>query len=262
MRVVSVRTARAWTTTLLVLVLSACAPLPPKPVPPPLPPPLVYAGSLLWRERIAMPPGAHALVTLTQQGPGGARDLAQISRPVRGSPATFEIEVARGSVDASVRHVLQARIEDAHGTTLWRLPHAVVVPATGTSTPLALLLAWVPPAAPAPRSEAPVPVVVPNAPPIVSALGLRPSGWNAFIYGEERARRLDTVIGDGQVRRTYSGVLRQRLRSGTVIFTANHGWVRLTVRPGGCSIGSEHFAWTAMLEVTGATFRGCANGIP
>jgi len=261
MRVVSVRTACAWTTTLLVLVLSACAPLPPKPVPPPVPPPLVYAGSLLWRERIAMPPGAHAVVTLTQQGPDRARDLAQISRPVHGSPATFEIEVARGSVNASVRHVLQARIEDAHGTTLWRLPHAVVVPATGTATPLALLLVWVPPTAPAPRPEAPVPVVT-NAPPAVSALGLRPSGWNAFIYGEERARRLETVVGGGEVRRTYSSVLRQRLRSGAVIFTANHGWVRLTVSPGSCRIGSEHFAWTALLEVTGATFRGCANGIP
>ncbi len=261
MRVVSVRTARVWTATLLVLVLAACAPLPPKPAPLPTPPPLVYAGSLLWRERIAMPPGAHAVVTLTQQGPDGARDLAQISRPVHGSPATFEIEVARGSVNASVRHVLQARIEDAHGATLWRLPHVVVVPATGTSTPLALLLVWVPPTAPAPRPEAPVPVV-PNAPPAVSALGLRPSGWNAFIYGEERARRLETVVGGGEVRRTYSSVLRQRLRSGAVIFTANHGWVRFTVSPGGCRIGSEHFAWTAMLEVTGATFRGCASGIP
>lgn len=208
-----------------------------------------------------MPPGAHAVVTLTQQGSGGVRDLAQLSLPVHGSPATFEMEVASGSIDASARHLLQARIEDAHGATLWRLPQAVAVLATGTATPLALLLVWVPPMVPAPRPEAPMPAA-PTVPPAVSALGLRPSGWNAFIYGEERARRLETVVGGGEVRRTYSSVLRQRLRSGAVIFTANHGWVRLTVSPGGCRIGGEHYAWTAMLEVTGATFRGCARGIP
>ena len=261
MRVVAVRGVCAWIATLLVLALAACAPLPPKPAPPPAPPPRVFAGSLLWRERAAMPPGARAVVTLTQQGAHGARDLARLSLPVHGSPAAFELEVAPGSVDASAQHLLQARIEDAHGVTLWRLPQAVAVPATGTATPLALLLVWVPPAAPTPRSETPAPAA-PSAPPAVSALGLRPSGWNAFIYGEERARRLETVVGGGEVRRSYTGVLRQRLPSGAVIFTANHGWVRLTVSPGGCRIGGEHYAWTAMLEVTGATFRGCARGIP
>ena len=261
MRAVTVRSALARVAMLLVLALAACAPLPPKPAPPPAPPPRVFAGSLLWRERAAMPPGARAVVTLTQQGAHGARDLARISLPVHGSPAAFELEVAPGSVDASAQHLLQARIEDAHGVTLWRLPQAVAVPATGTATPLALLLVWVPPTAPTPRPETPAPAA-PSAPPAVSALGLRPSGWNAFIYGEERARRLETVVGGGEVRRTYSSVLRQRLPSGAVIFTANHGWVRLTVSPGGCRIGGEHYAWTAMLEVTGATFRGCARGIP
>lgn len=261
MRAVTVRSALAWVAMLLVLALAACAPLPPKPAPPPAPPPRVFAGSLLWRERAAMPPGARAVVTLTQQGAHGARDLARLSLPVHGSPAAFELEVAPGSVDASAQHLLQARIEDAHGVTLWRLPQAVAVPATGTATPLALLLVWVPPTAPTPRPETPAPAA-PSAPPAVSALGLRPSDWNAFIYGEERARRLETVVGGGEVRRSYTGVLRQRLPSGAVIFTANHGWVRLTVSPGGCRIGGEHYAWTAMLEVTGATFRGCARGIP
>ena len=244
-----------------LFMLAACAPLPPKVAPPPPAAPVMFAGSVLWREHGALPPGAQVVVALVRQTEGGVRELTHVNEPARTSPAGFAIGIAAAALSAGESYALQARIEDVHGKVLWRLPQPVAVPATGTATPLALLLARVTPSPALTRPAVAAPAAV-NAPPVVSALGMKPSGWNAFIYGEERARRLDTVIGDGQVRRSYAGVLRQRLRSGTVIFTANHGWVRLTVRPGGCRLGGEHYAWSAMLEVTGATFRGCASGLP
>lgn len=256
------RSIRAWVAAWGLFALAACAPVPPR-APPPSPPaaPVVFAGSVLWREHRALPPDARVVVALVRQTAGGVRELAHVNEPARASPVGFAIGIAAATLDGGEHYALQARIEDAHGNVIWRMPQMIAVPAAGTATPLALLLERVTPAASVARPEAPAPAAV-NAPPMVSALGMKPSGWNAFIYGEERARRLDTVIGDGQVRRSYVGVLRQRLRSGAVIFTANHGWVRLTVSPGSCSLDGEHYAWSAMLEVTGATFRGCASGIP
>ena len=261
MRAVTVRSALAWGAMVLVLALAACAPLPPKPAPPPAPPPRVFAGSVLWREHGAMPPGARVEVTLVRQTAGGVSVLAQVNEPARTSPVGFAIGIAAAALNGSGHYALQARIDDAHGNVIWRLPQSVAVSAAGTETPLALLLVRVTPAATVARPGASEPPEV-KSPPLVSALGMKPSGWNAFIYGDGPARRLDTVIGDGQVRRSYTAVSRQRLRSAVVIFTANHGWVRLTISPGGCTLGGEQYAWSAMLEVTGGTFRGCASGIP
>ncbi len=255
------RGIRAWIAAWGLLALAACAPVPPRIAPPPPAAPVVFAGSVLWREHGAMPPGARAVVTLVRQTDGGVSELAHVNEPARASPVGFAIGIAAAALNGSEHYALQARIEDAHGNVIWRLPQRVAVSAAGTATPSALLLVRVAPAAAVARPGTPAPAAV-NAPPLVSALGMKPSGWNAFIYGEGRVRRLDTVIGDGQVRRSYTAVSRQRLRSAVVIFTANHGWVRLTVSPGGCSLGGEHYAWSAMLEVTGATFRGCASGIP
>jgi len=115
------------------LVLGACAtgggarvdtggapPVPERMQPPPEPPqppaeraePLAIKGAMAYRERIALPPDASAVVEL-REGPGtGGRVVAEWRASLKGRqvPVAFELNVDRAKLVAGARHSLRGAI--------------------------------------------------------------------------------------------------------------------------------------------------------
>jgi uncharacterized lipoprotein YbaY len=218
----------------------------------------IVAGSLLWPDAPSLPPGAHAEVTLLATSPAGQRLLSQSDAPAGKSPHAFGLWLQPGTLQPGQHYLLQARIVDAAGHVLWTLPAPLALDAAGTTLPLALslqrpLTAVAGKPAPAAASSDLTEMFV--------AQGDRPSHWRAAILGDGAQRQLRAELDAKADARLYRGVTRKQLAHGALIFTANHGWVSLILTPGNCRQGAYRFPWHAMLEITGATFHGCARGM-
>ena len=218
----------------------------------------IIAGRLLWPDAPALPPGARAEVTLLATGPAGQQLLTQSDAPAGNAPQAFGLWLQRGTLQSGQNYRLQARIVDAAGHVLWALPAPLPLSAADATSPLALSL------------QRPITAVAGKPAPAAAgsdltemfvARGDRPSPWRAAILGNGAQRQLRAELDARADARLYRGVSRKQLANGAVIFTANHGWVSLILTPGVCRQGAYRFPWRAMLEMTGATFHGCARGM-
>ncbi|MCP1335949.1 META domain-containing protein [Futiania mangrovi] len=104
---------------LLALLLAACVPTarPGTPLPQPQPRGFVIEGELGYRERIALPPGVTALVTLTEERTG--RVVAERRwRPGRQVPLPFALEIDPARLDRDAFYVLEGGILE-NGGAIW-----------------------------------------------------------------------------------------------------------------------------------------------
>ena len=104
---------------LLALLLAACVPTarPGTPLPQPQPRGFVIEGELGYRERIALPRGATALVTLTEERTG--RVVAERRwRPGRQVPLPFALEIDPRDLDRDAFYVLEGGILE-NGGAIW-----------------------------------------------------------------------------------------------------------------------------------------------
>ena len=218
----------------------------------------IIVGSLLWPDAPPLPPDAHAEVTLLATGPAGQRLLAQSDAPAGKSPHAFGLWLQPGTLQPGQHYLLQARIVDGAGHVLWAMPAPLSLAAADATLPLALSL------------QRPLTTVAGKPAPAAArsdltemfvAQGDRPSHWRAAILGDGAQRQLRADLDAKADARLYHGVTRKQLAHGVLIFTANHGWVSLILTPGNCRQGAYRFPWRAMLEITGATFHGCARGL-
>lgn len=219
----------------------------------------IVAGSLLWPDAQPLPQGAQAEVTLLSASLAGNHLLAQSEAPARKTPYAFGLWLKPGTLQPGERYLLQARVVDAGGRVLWTLPAPLPLDAASAAAPLALSLQR--PAAPAASVKTPPGAAANDMTEMFVAQGVRPSRWRAAILGHGAQQQLRANLDDKAVERQYRDVTRKRLANGALIFTANHGWVSLILTPGTCTLGANHYPWRAMLEITGATFRGCARGM-
>ncbi len=255
-----------------LVLLAACAPVRQRPVAPVSQSPgmILFHGSAMYRERMALPQGSTLSVSLLQTSAGGTRMLAQVSGlPATHSPVPFAFSVPRTLLQSGYAYALSARITDAQNHALWvqaapaTVDHAV---ADESVTLWLVRAAAVPAAQPAPMAAAPVSAPAPTqrGPAYVIAEGREPQ-WSARIYGLGAARSLHTSIGhDNPLRQSHVKVERQRLNSGVVVYTTADGFISLTISPGACRLrGSKKvLAWRAVLETPAASYRGCARGFP
>ncbi len=219
----------------------------------------IIAGRLLWPDAQSLPPGAHAEVTLLATGPAGQRLLTQSDAPAENSPHAFGLWLQRGTLQPGQNYLLQARIVDAAGHVLWALPVPLPLSAADAASPLALSLQR--PITAVAGKPAPATAASSDLTEMFVAQGDRPSHWRAAILGDGAQRQLRADLDARADARLYRGVTRKQLANGALIFTANHGWVSLILTPGTCTQGAYRFPWSAMLEITGATFHGCARGM-
>ncbi|HJR73333.1 MAG TPA: YbaY family lipoprotein [Luteimonas sp.] len=106
-----------------VLALSACASGGEKAVSPgPAAQKVSVSGTVLYRERIAMPPGSTVMVRLedTALMDAPAKLLAeQIIKPEGQVPIPFQLQVAKEAIDARARPSLRATITSPEGRMLF-----------------------------------------------------------------------------------------------------------------------------------------------
>ena len=219
----------------------------------------IVAGSLLWPDARSLPPGAHAEVTLLATGPAGQRLLTQSDAPAEKAPSVFGLWLPAGTLQPGQPYQLLARIVDAAGHVLWALPAPLALDAASATLPLTLSLQR--PITIVAGKPAPAAAVRSDQTEMFVAQGDRPSHWRAAILGSGAQRQLRAELDARTDARLYRGVTRKQLANGAVVFTANHGWVSLILTPGTCVQGAYRFPWSAMLEITGATFHGCARGM-
>lgn len=243
----------------IALALAGCTTPAPRVriLPAPEPRDQIVAGHLLWPDAPSLPPGAHAEVALLATSPAGQRLLTQSDLPAGQSPQAFGLWLEAGTLQPGQHYLLQARILDAAGHVLWALPAPLPLDAAGTTLPLALSLQRPITAA----AGKPAPAASSDQTEMFVAQGDRPSHWRAAILGDGAQRQLRAELDAKADARLYRGVTRKQLAHGAMIFTANHGWVSLILTPGNCRQGAYRFPWRAMLEITGATFHGCARGM-
>ena len=241
--------------------LAACTTPAPRVVVMPTPEPQgqIVAGNLLWPDARPLPEGAHAEVTLLMASLAGKRLLAQSDAPARKAPYAFGLWLQPGTLQPGEHYLLQARIVDAAGHVLWTLPALLPLDAASAASPLALSLQR--PAIPVASVKTPPNAATSAMAEMFVARGDHPSRWRAAILGHGAQRHLRANLDDQAVERQYRDVTRKRLANGALIFTANHGWVSLILTPGACTLGANHYSWRAMMEITGATFHGCARGM-
>jgi len=246
-----------WAILVVVLSLAACTTPAPKVVVRPAAESQgqIVAGSLFWPDVQPLPQGARAEVILL----AGRRLLAQSDAPARKTPYAFGLWLRPGTLQPGEHYLLQARIVDAAGHVLWTLPAPLPLSAADAASPLALSLQR--PAIPVASVKTPPSAVTADMTEMFVARGDRPSHWRAAILGHGAQRQLRANLDGKAVERQYRDVARKRLANGALIFTANHGWVSLILTPGACTQGAYHYPWRAMLEITGATFHGCARGM-
>lgn len=251
-----------WAILAVALTLAACTTPAPKVVVLPAPEAQgeVVAGSLLWPDHEPLPQGAHAEVTLRSATLAGKHLLAQSDAPARNTPYAFGLWLKPGTLQPGEHYLLQARIVDATGHVLWTLPVPLPLSAASAASPLELSLQR-PAAPPASGKQTPPSTAASDMREMFVALGERPSHWRAAVLGHGAQRQLRANLDDKAVERQYGDVTRKRLANGALIFTANHGWVSLILTPGACTLGGNHYSWQAMMEITGATFHGCARGM-
>jgi heat shock protein HslJ/uncharacterized lipoprotein YbaY len=142
-------------------------------------------GSLTYRERIALPPGGSARVTLIDTS------IADNAAPVIGSttidlqdrqvPIDFEVTIPAAALPARGRYALRAGIRDADGNLLWTTDTAnMIEPGEPSIDAGVLMLTRVPPSAEPSGGEAT------QAP--WTATGNEP-GWRLTIDGENLTLR-------------------------------------------------------------------------
>ncbi len=253
--------AGRWAILVAVLSLAACSTPAPRVVVRPAAESRdqIVTGSLLWPDARSLPPGAHAEVTLLATGPAGQRLLTQSDAPAKQAPHVFGLWLRAGTLQPGQQYQLLARIVDAAGHVLWTLPAPLPLSAADAASPLALSLQR--PAIPVASVKTPPSAAANDMTEMFVAQGVRPSRWRAAILGHGAQRQLRANLDDKAVERQYRDVARKRLANGALIFTANHGWVSLILTPGACTLGANHYSWRAMMEITGATFHGCARGM-
>ena len=252
--------AGRWAILTLALSLAACSTPAPRVVVRPAAESRdqIVAGSLHWPGARSLPPGAHAEVSLLATGPAGQHLLTQSDAPAEKAPYVFGLWLQAGTLQPGQHYQLQARIMDAAGHVLWALPAPLALDAASATLPLTLALQR--PLAIVASKPAPA-AASSNQTEMFVAKGDRPGHWRAAILGDGAQRQLRAELDAGTDARLYRGVTRKQLANGAVIFTANHGWVSLILTPGTCTQGASRFPWSAMLEITGATFHGCARGM-
>ncbi len=254
-------TVGRWAILAVVLSLAACTTPAPKVVVLPAPESRgqIIVGSLLWPDAQPLPQGAQAEVTLLTASLAGKRLLAQSDAPARKTPYDFGLWLKPGTLQPGQHYLLQARIVDAAGHVLWTLPAPLPLDSASAALPLALSLQR--PAALASGKPTSPGAGASDMTEMFVARGDRPSHWRAAILGHGAQRQLRANLDSKAVERQYRDVTRKQLANGALIFTANHGWVSLILTPGACTQGAYHYPWRAMLEITGATFHGCARGM-
>lgn len=146
-------------------------------------------GELSYRERMALPPGANLLVTLTEEGGGDPEGpaLARQSIDLAGQqvPLRFRLMAAEAKLKAGTRYALRAVIQDSYGQPLWSIQSAHVIdPGQGLHNLGMLWLTRAAPAAAATKGPA-----------------LRPPG-TVFQCGE---RQVTALVGEEGLELTLDG---------------------------------------------------------
>ncbi|TXL78763.1 META domain-containing protein [Vineibacter terrae] len=139
-----------------VLALSACAPAAGDPPAKPAET-LILHGNLTYRERIALPPGSTAEVTLADvslaDAPAPVLARQTIALQGRQVPVPFSLTLDRAQLKPRMRYSVQGRIQDSRGNLLWITdtvnPVDPVSPASDMGT-LVLVRAKAPPQAATP----------------------------------------------------------------------------------------------------------------
>jgi len=99
-------------TILFTLLVGACSTMPQN---------ALITGSLSYRERIALPPGAKAEIAVVPAAPANAAAILKRDVPVQGQvPLPFQLELPSGALDPGQHYILRGSIAGGDGAPLWR----------------------------------------------------------------------------------------------------------------------------------------------
>src|SRR3546814_3327179 len=105
---------------------------------------MIGRGRLTYRERIALPPGSVAEVTLQDVSRADAPStiLARQTIPLEGRqvPVPFDLKVDRAQLQSGMRYSVRGVIRDSEGRMLWTTDTAHAVDTSASAVDLGLLL--------------------------------------------------------------------------------------------------------------------------
>lgn len=226
---------------------------------------LAIEGTLSYRERVVLPAGATAEVSLHLEGEANGPPLADTTFTAEASvPLPFRLAVPAAAVDTARAYVLQARLASPDGRMRWATPAPVRVLTQGAPQQVEVVLYAedVPPAAPGPEPwrEARERGVS------FRGVGQEP-GWMVDIYGPMRTpERLVFTAAYGEDRHAFDTVIRDTDGDGNVRFQASDGEhvaLEVIIIDGVCqdTMSGEVFEAAVRVYFGDETFDGCGRSL-
>jgi uncharacterized lipoprotein YbaY/uncharacterized membrane protein len=226
---------------------------------------LFVEGALLYRERVALPPGSTAEVAIRPEDDADAAPLADTTFATEANvPLPFRLPVPAGAVDTTRAYVLTARLASADGRMRWATPAPLAVLTRGAPAQLEVVLYAedVPPAPPGPEPwrEARERGVS------FRGIGQEP-GWMVDVYGPIRApERLVFTAAYGEERHSFETVLRDTDGDGNPRLQAvdgEHVALEVIIVDGVCQdiMSGEVFEAAVRVYFGDQTFDGCGRSL-
>jgi heat shock protein HslJ/uncharacterized lipoprotein YbaY/uncharacterized membrane protein len=233
-------------TIVLVLAVGACSTTPQT---------TLVTGSLSYRERIALPPGAKAEIAVVPAGPANAAPILRRDVPIQGqAPLPFQLELQSDALDPGQHYTLRGSITGGDGAPLWRGDSTTPInPGPGKQDVGTIVLAHVTP--PLPKPSLPAAGTRPQLQGYV-ARGNEP-GWMLQIL----ATKLTFEESDGATKLQATVPPRQKIAGGyRYLAHAGKQTLRIDVLNKVCRDDSgAAFPDNVTVLVGGKTLRGCGG---
>jgi uncharacterized lipoprotein YbaY len=242
---------------LALLLLAGCA----REAPPPAPAAadtLEVSGDLLYRERVALPPGATATVALVELDRPGEAPLAETTFAPEGEvPLPFTLRVPAAALDTMRAYGLCARLE-GEGGMRWTTHEPVPVLTRGHGRTAELLLRRIE----TDEGDGTPWVRARERGVTFRAVGQEP-GWALDVYDAGETVRLDLLANYGEDRHTFDAAERAADEDGHTVYRATEGGrsIEVTLEDRACGdvMSGEAFEATVTVRLDGTTLSGCGR---
>jgi len=244
---------------LALLVLAGCA-REAAPLAPAAADSLEVSGTLLYHERVMLPPGATASVALVALDRPGDAPLAETTFTPEGQPPIPFALRAPAALDTTRAYGLRARLEAEGGTMRWTTLEPVPILTRGHGRTAEVVLRQ-----PAEREGEHVWIRARERGVTFRAVGQEP-GWLLDVYDTGDApARLDLQTNYGEETYAFAAAERSDDEDGRAVYRAASGAtsVEVTIEDGLChdTMSGEEFEAAVTVRVNGATYTGCGRAL-
>lgn len=224
---------------------------------------VVVSGTLSYRERVALPQGSTASISILPAGHPDAAPIADTSFTTTGNvPLNFALHVPAIAIDTTFGYVLVAELTSPGRDRQWATPEPVAVLTQGAPNMLELWLFSTVEAPTEPISAEPWRRARDQGV-VFRGIGQEP-GWDVNIFDSfDEPGRLVFTTSYGEESYTFQTVLRETDGDGNPLFRAQGGGqnISVVVIDGQCQdiMSGEQFEATVQIFFNDQTLSGCGR---